>query len=126
MKNIARLGLSIISGSFLAVAAWGLPATAPASGALNSKPAAARNAVQVQSVSGTISTVQRDSFTLITSASSPQGDNFQQDRANTKAMMFIIDQNTAVDGKLKVGANADVAYRLDNGNNIAISVAVAK
>jgi hypothetical protein len=126
MKNINRLGLSIISGSFLALAAWGLPATALASGALNNRPPAAENAVELQSVSGTISTVQRDSFTLVTTASSRESNDFQQDRANTKVMMFIIDKDTAVDGRLKVGANADVAYREDSGNNIAISVAVAK
>jgi hypothetical protein len=126
MKKITRLGLSVMSGSFLAVAAWGLPATAPAIDAPQNNPAAAENAAQLQSVSGTISTVQRDSFTLVTSASGPQGENFRQGRASTRAMMFIIDQNTAVDGKLKVGANADVAYRQDNGNNVAVSVAVSK
>jgi hypothetical protein len=114
MNNISRLGLSIISGSFLVIAAWRLPVTAPSSGALNNQPPAARNAAELQSVAGTISTV------------SPQADNFQEDRANTRTMMFIIDKDTALDGRLKVGANADVAYRQDNGNNIAISVAVAK
>ena len=41
-------------------------------------------------------------------------------------MIFLINQNTTVDGKLKVGANADVTYREDNGNNVAISVRVAQ
>jgi hypothetical protein len=40
-------------------------------------------------------------------------------------MSFTIDQNTTVEGKLKVGANADVTYRQDNGANVAISVHVA-
>ena len=30
-------------------------------------------------------------------------------------MTFQIDKNTTVDGKLKVGANADVTYREDSG-----------
>jgi hypothetical protein len=40
-------------------------------------------------------------------------------------MTFQIDKNTTVDGKLKVGANADVTYRQDGGSNIAISVHVS-
>jgi hypothetical protein len=39
-------------------------------------------------------------------------------------MSFTIDQNTTIEGKMKVGANADVTYRQDNGANIAISVRV--
>jgi hypothetical protein len=31
-----------------------------------------------------------------------------------------------VDGKLKAGANADVIYREDSGNNMAVSVTVGK
>jgi len=31
-----------------------------------------------------------------------------------------------VDGKLKVGASADVTYRQESGNNIAISVHVVQ
>jgi len=42
-----------------------------------------------------------------------------------KTMSFQIDKNTTVDGQLKVGANADVTYRQDGGNNIAISVHVS-
>ena len=42
-----------------------------------------------------------------------------------KTMTFTIDKNTTVDGKLKVGANADVTYRQEGGNNIAISVHVS-
>jgi hypothetical protein len=41
-------------------------------------------------------------------------------------MMFVIDLNTTVDGKLTVGANADVVYRDDNGNHVAVSVTVSK
>jgi hypothetical protein len=41
-------------------------------------------------------------------------------------MTFMIDKNTTVDGKLKVGANADVTYREEGGNNIAVSVRVSE
>jgi hypothetical protein len=40
-------------------------------------------------------------------------------------MTFQIDKNTTVDGKLKVGANADVTYREESGNLVAISVRVS-
>ena len=39
-------------------------------------------------------------------------------------MNFLIDKNTTIEGKLQVGATADVTYREDNGSNIAISVRV--
>jgi len=39
-------------------------------------------------------------------------------------MKFVMDKNTTVDGKLQVGANADVTYREDSGKNLAISVRV--
>lgn len=40
-------------------------------------------------------------------------------------MTFVIDQNTAIDGKLEVGKTANVAYRQDaNGDNVAVSVRV--
>jgi hypothetical protein len=46
-------------------------------------------------------------------------------QTSPKSMTFMIDRNTTVEGKLKVGANADVTYREDNGNNVAISVRVS-
>ena len=39
-------------------------------------------------------------------------------------MSFMIDQNTTIEGKLKVGSSADVTYRQANGNNVAVSVRV--
>jgi hypothetical protein len=53
----------------------------------------------------------------------PQGQQFEQS-AQPKTMTFQIDKNTSVTGKLAVGSNADVSYRTDNGNNIAVSVSV--
>jgi Cu/Ag efflux protein CusF len=43
---------------------------------------------------------------------------------SARTMTFTIDKNTTIDGKLKVGASADVTYRQEGGNNIAISVRV--
>jgi hypothetical protein len=123
MKNVRRFGLSIVSAALLASAAWALPPT-PSNGSANQDTPKAN--AQLQSVSGTISTVQRDSFTLVTTSSTPRGQQFQQDRGEAKTMTFMIDKNTTVEGQLKAGANADVVYRQDNGNNVAVSVTVSK
>jgi hypothetical protein len=40
-------------------------------------------------------------------------------------MTFTIDDNTTVSGKLAVGASADVTYRSQGGQNIAVSVRVS-
>jgi hypothetical protein len=73
-----------------------------------------------RSVTGTIAAIGENSFTLsLASAIS----NEAQD--TPKAMTFVIDRNTTVDGKLRVGASADVTYRQDNGNYVAINVRVA-
>lgn len=79
---------------------------------------------QTQSVSGTIASLGHNSFTLtLASAITRDGKGFQE--TTPKSMTFLIDKNTTVDGKLKVGASADVTYRQSNGNNIAINVRVA-
>ena len=123
MKNINRIGISIISGSVLAIATWALPARAPRAVSSQNAP---KGSVQLQSVSGNITTVARDSFTLTTTGGTPKGLNFAQVDSTSRTMMFVIDQNTPIDGKLQVGANADVIYRQDAGNNMAVSVTVSK
>jgi hypothetical protein len=122
MKNIRRVGLSLISSCLLAVAVEAVPAALPHAADVQNP---GQSSTQLQSVSGTISTVQRDSFTLVTNTVAPQGEQFQQ-QDTSRTMMFIIDPNTTVDGKLKVDANADVIYRQDTGNDIAVSVTVGK
>lgn len=85
-------------------------------------------APQTQSVSGTIASVSKTSFTLTVASApaAPKAQSFVQDNAS-KTMTFTIDNNTTIDGKLKVSASADVTYRLDaNGNNVAINVHVAQ
>ena len=87
--------------------------------------AAQQDAPQAQSVSGMIASVGRNSFTLnVGPSAAAHGQQMQQ--TSPKSMIFLINQNTTVDGKLKVGANADVTYREDNGNNVAISVRVTQ
>lgn len=108
--------------SLIAVAVVGaLPAAHPSSTATHEQTAAA-----TQSVSGKIAEVQKTSFTLSIGPShtmSKMGQELQE--PTQKSMTFQIDKNTTVDGKLKVGANADVTYREDGGNFVAISVRVS-
>lgn len=74
---------------------------------------------ETRSVTGTISAVRENSFTLsVASAFSSD----EQQETTPKTMVFLLDKNTTVDGKLRVGANADVTYREENGANIAINV----
>lgn len=122
MKNIHRVGLSIIGVSLIAAGTWALPVSAPAPKA----PVAAQASIQLQSASGQIATVSRDSFTLTTTNGASQGEEFAQVDSTSKTMLFVIDDNTTIDGKLTVGANADVVYRDDNGNHMAVSVTVSK
>jgi hypothetical protein len=79
---------------------------------------------QVESVCGRITSVEGNTFTLETPRSqNPSARSFQQDAQ--KVMTFTVDQNTTVEGKIEVGASADVTYRVQDGNNIAVSVRVA-
>lgn len=85
-----------------------------------------QTAAQTQSVSGQIAEVQKASFTLSIGPSHTMSNAGQQMQETTqKSMTFQIDKNTTVDGKLKVGANADVTYREDGGKLVAISVRVS-
>ena len=84
-----------------------------------------QDAVQMQQVSGKIASLDKDSFTLTVSATGTGGMQLVQE-TTPKNMKFMIDQNTTVEGKMKVGANAEVTYRQDNGQNLAISVKVAE
>jgi len=128
MKNVRNIALSIISSAMLAGAAWALPATPVHTGNQSGTPS--QNAAQLQSASGKITAVSSSSFTLEMTTTNPpsSGESFaQQNQAQnqSKDMTFTIDQNTTVDGKLQVGANADVSYRTDgNGNNVAVTVHV--
>jgi hypothetical protein len=49
----------------------------------------------------------------------------QVQETSQKSMTFQIDKNTTVDGKMQVGANADVTYREDGGKFTAISVHIS-
>ena len=118
MKNVCRVFLPTLACLTLIAPAWALPpAAAPSE----------QTAAQEQSVSGKIASVEKSSFTLTVGQSQTPSErpNLRLDPASPKTMTFQLDKNTTVEGTLKVGANADVTYREENGANVAISVHVA-
>ncbi len=124
MRNLGRVTFSILVGLSLVVAVCALRPTVTRGttvlGLSNSQ-----TAPQEQSVSGKIASVEKNSFTLtVGQSTSSERQNLQLDPANPKTMTFQLDKNTTIDGTLTVGANADVTYRQEKGQNIAISVRV--
>jgi Cu/Ag efflux protein CusF len=120
MKNALRFGFSTLAGTVLVAGALALP---PAN--THQTPESTQTAAQTQSVSGKIASVDQNSFTLtVGSGSSTSASQDSTKPSTATTMSFAIDKNTTVEGKLKVGANADVTYRQDNGQNVAISVHV--
>lgn len=117
MKNVWRVGLSSLAGLVLVGGALALP-TANGHKYLET----AQATPQTQSVSGKIASVSKDSFTLTVSSTTKE--SVQQDPATPRTMSFNINKNTTIEGSLRVGSNADVTYREENGANIAISVHV--
>jgi Cu/Ag efflux protein CusF len=117
MKNKTRILLAATFSLILVTAAMAIPPAtqAPSGGAPQA-------AAQTQSASGTISAVDKDSFTLTLAPRNMVAANPSQDAP--KSMTFTVDKNTTIEGKLKVGANADVTYRDDNGSHVAIGVRV--
>jgi len=84
-------------------------------------------APQTQTASGKITAVDKSSFSIaVATRNSSPGQQLTEQGAGSQTMTFAIDKNTTVDGKLKVGASADVTYRQESGNNIAISVHVVQ
>jgi hypothetical protein len=144
MNRIQKLALTIFSAALLTGATVALPSHAatqamPNAGASQTSPSAgaadqsqAGQQGELQSVSGKITSVSGKTFTLSASSSpsspsSPTGSQFQSSASSAEgqSMTFTINDNTTVSGKLAVGANADVTYRTQGGQNIAVSVRVS-
>ena len=121
MKNPHRIVVATLASLMLVAALWAMP---PATN--NAQPTATAQTPAQLSVSGKITAVGKDTFTLAVAGSqTSSGQQFAQEAPKPKSMTFHIDKNTTIEGKLKVDANADVTYREENGKNIAISVHVA-
>jgi len=119
MKNKTRILLATTFSLILVTAAMAIPPAtqAPPSGAPQA-------AAQTQSASGTISAVQKDSFTITLAPSKNMSAVSSAQQDTPKSMTFNVDKNTTIEGKLTVGASADVTYRDDNGSHVAIGVRV--
>jgi hypothetical protein len=107
MRFRTILTMAILFPAWLAVAGW--------SELCASQPSRAfyRPATQTGSVSGKISAVGPDSFSVDV-----------QKSQEPVTLKFLIDASTKIDGKLKVGAAATVDYRTEDVNNIAVHVVV--
>ena len=125
MRTVGRVFFSTLANLALAAAVWALPPAATHSAAMLGL-SNTQDAVQQQSVSGKIASVEKNSFTLTVgqSQTSSEKNDLQLEAGSPKTMTFQIDKNTTIEGSLKVGANADVTYRQEKGANIAISVHV--
>jgi hypothetical protein len=107
MRLRTTLTLAILMPACLVVAGWSPPRSTRPSTNLSSP------ATQSGSVSGKISAVGTDAFTVEVQKS--------QDAVTLK---FLIDGATKVDGQLKVGSMVSVDYRTEDVKNIAVHVVV--
>ena len=123
MKSIGRIALAAVAGSAITLGAWAFPPTA----ARATASAAAQAQVSLESMSGTVASVQNDSFTLTTSASGPRGvQHFFAERPPGNDDLHDRRQHCGGWQASRSARNASVIYRQDNGNNVAVSVSVTK
>lgn len=116
MKKHVRIGVSVITTLAFASVLCAIPPRA------HSQAKTTQTAPATHSVSGKVASVSKNSFTLTLAGEKISSSPTQ---ATPKTMSFLVDNNTTIEGKLQVGANADVTYREDGGSNVAISVRVA-
>lgn len=116
--NLPYKSLSLaLLGTALSIGSAGYPArssSAPIYG----------QAAKVESASGRITSVQGNTFTL--GVSGQNGPANGKSKGSQKALTLTLDQDTDVDGKIAVGAEANVTYREQDGNNIAVSVRIVQ
>lgn len=120
MVNSRRIVFATLASLVLVATLWAMP---PVTDNPQTTATAQQTPVGQLSVSGKITAVGKDSFTLAVTGQAAH--QLAQEAAHSKSMTFYIDKNTAMDGKLQVNANADVTYREESGKNIAISVRVS-
>ena len=120
MNKKMKLGLSAIAG--FALAGFLCAATPAASKA---KTANTQSAAEAHTVSGKVTSIGKTSFTLAV-ASAKMDKESSNPGSTAKSMTFQVDSNTTIDGNLQVGVDADVTYRIDSGQYIAINVRVGQ
>jgi hypothetical protein len=124
MKDVKRVVLTAVSSLALAATVWA--ANPPDMPKTRQEATKEQSSNQLQSVTGKIASVDKDSFTLnvaVNQTTNP-GQQLSPQATTAKTMTFQIDKNTTVDGALKVDSNAEVTYRQNNGANVAVSVRV--
>jgi hypothetical protein len=107
MRLRTRLGLATLFVVCFTVASWATPVP---DRLVPAKSAPARNN---PSQSGKIASIGDAAFSLEVTRG--------QER---RTIEFLVDEDTKVEGKLKVGSQATVEYRSADGRNIAIHVVV--
>ena len=120
MNKTTKIGLSAIAG--LALAGF-LCAAAPA--ASKAKTVNTQSAAEAHTVSGKVTSIGKTSFTLAVAAAKMDKES-SNPGSTAKSMTFQVDGNTTIDGNLQVGVDADVTYRIDSGQYIAINVRVGQ
>ena len=107
MRKQTRLALAGVVVLMFVVAVCSVPSAAQYS---NSSTAVtiAQDAPQTQSVSGTISAVNKTNFVLTLQTVKGSGLETVAQQDPPKSMTFQIDNNTTIEGKLAVGSNAEV------------------
>lgn len=105
-RTILSLAALFLGCSAVAVGSPSLPAQPSSTTAL---PAA-----ENQSISGKISSVGDASFAI----------DILKENQKPQTIQFLVDDNTKVEGKLTVGAQAVVEYRADGEKNVAVRVVV--
>ena len=119
MWNPRRIVFATLASLVVVAALWAMP---PAPDTSQATAVSQQTPAAPLSVSGKITAVAKESFTLAVAGQT--GQQFGQEAPRPKSMTFAVDKNTTIEGKLQVNANADVTYREDNGRNVAISVRV--
>ena len=79
--------------------------------------------LDVQSVSGKITAVEPHTFVIKIEQVKPPGEESSQED-HISSMTFRIDSKTRMEGKLEVGASADIVYRQRNTQYVAVTVHV--
>src|ERR1700680_2988930 len=103
MKKTWQMIVSILTASVLATAIGASPPRTTNGSTPQQNADKDQGETQFQSAFGKIASVQKNSFTLETNESTPPGQHFRQGRSHPNTMIFLIDENTTVDGKLNVG-----------------------
>lgn len=108
MRFRTVLYLASLSLVCMAAATWSVPLPA------HTTPRHLLASPDSQSLSGKIANVGDAAFSL----------EVKKDQ-DVSTVVFLVDDNTKIEGKLAVGARATVEYRSSDGKNIAIRVIVS-